>query len=377
MRWTWVILTLLAAPVLGAQDAPRGRLRDFGITVGVVAPGPLNAITDVAGVQVGHCTVKVGSQVRTGVTAILPHPGNVFQDKVPAAVFVGNGHGKMTGIAQVEELGNLETPILLTNTLDVSIAADALVDHVLRLPGNEAVQSVNPVVGETHDGRLSTIRGRHLKREHVLAALADLKGGPVEEGAVGAGHGTVCFGWKGGIGTASRKLPAGLGGYTVGVLVQSNFGGVLQVAGVPVGPKLGQYALRDQLEKSNGSCMIVLATDAPLLSRNLKRLGSRTMLGMARTGGIAANGSGDFAIAFSTHPKVRVAYRDTAKGRTATYEEVRNDELNGLFLAAIEATEEAILNSLFMARTTTGADGATVQALPLDKVVPMVKGKEQ
>jgi D-aminopeptidase len=366
------LLLALVAPAHAADESPRHRFRDYGLSVGVMTPGPLNAITDVAGVKVGQVTVRAGDSVRTGVTVVVPHEGNVFQDKVAAAVHVGNGFGKLTGIAQVQELGNLETPIVLTNTLDVPTAAAALVDYVLGLPGNEEVQSVNAVVGETNDGRLNDIRGHHVKREHVLEALARAQGGAVEEGAVGAGCGTVCFGWKGGIGTASRRLPASLGGYTVGVLVQTNFGGVLQVAGVPVGPRLGQYFLKEELARpAGGSCMIVVATDAPVTARNLERIASRAMLGMARTGGIAANGSGDFAIAFSTHPAVRTKHQ--AAARTERYEEVRNSEISPLFLATIEATEEAILNSLFMARTTTGANGTTIEALPVDEVVKLVR----
>ncbi len=372
MRVVVVVLLLLGGVVQATEDAPRLRFRDYGLSIGILSPGPLNAITDVAGVEVGHVTVSEGDSVRTGVTVIIPHQGNVFQDKVAAAIYVGNGYGKLTGIAQVQELGNLETPIVLTNTLDVPIAADALVDYMLHLSGNEQVQSVNPVVGETHDGRLNDIRGRHLRREHVLEALAKAADGPVEEGAVGAGHGTVCFGFKGGIGTSSRKLPENLGGYTLGVLVQTNYNGVLQVAGVPVGKKLGQYYLEDELTKQGGgSCMMVVATDAPVTARNLERIASRAMLGMARTGGVATNGSGDFVIAFSTNPKVRMKYRTPA--RTESFEEVRNDEISPLFLATVEATEEAILNSLFMARTTTGYQGTTIQALPVDKVVEMVK----
>jgi len=372
MRNVIIVLLVLASVVHAAGDAPRLRFRDHGLSVGVLSPGPLNAITDVAGVKVGHVTVTAGDSVRTGVTVVVPHEGNVFQDKVAAAIWVGNGHGKLTGIAQVQELGNLETPIVLTNTLDVPIAADALIDYTLHLPGNEQVQSVNPVVGETHDGRLSDIRGRHLRRGHVLEALSKASGGPVEEGAVGAGHGTVCFGFKGGIGTSSRKLPEVLGGYTVGVLVQTNYNGVLQVAGVPVGKKLGQYYLEDELTKQDGgSCMIVVATDAPVTARNLERIASRAMLGVARTGGVATNGSGDFVIAFSTDPRVRMKYRTPS--RTESFEEVRNDDISPLFLATVEATEEAILNSLFMARTTTGYRGNTIRELPVEKVVEMIK----
>lgn len=369
------IAALALASVVGVQAAeapsPR-RFRDHGLSVGVLQPGSLNAITDVGGVRVGQVTVSAGDSVRTGVTVVVPHEGNVFQDKVAAAIHVGNGFGKLTGIAQVRELGNLETPIALTNTLDVPTAASALVDWTLTQPGNEEVQSVNAVVGETNDGRLNDIRGRYLRREHVLEALAKARGGPVEEGAVGAGTGTVCFGFKGGIGTSSRRLPGSLGGYTVGVLVQTNFGGVLQVAGVPVGRRLGQYYLRDELTKAaDGSCMIVVATDAPLTARNLERLASRALLGMARTGGISSNGSGDFVIAFSTDPRVRTAHRATE--RTQPFEELRNDEVSPLFMSVIEATEEAIYNSIFMARTTNGYHGATVRALPADSVAAMVR----
>jgi len=370
-----LLLTLVTVAQAADAPAPR-RFRDHGLSVGVTKPGPLNAITDVAGVRVGQVTLVQGDSVRTGVTVVVPHEGNVFQDKVAAAIHVGNGFGKLTGIAQVQELGNLETPVVLTNTLDVPTAASALVDWTLAQPGNEQVQSVNVVVGETNDGRLNDIRGRHLRREHVLEALARARGGAVEEGAVGAGTGTVCFGFKGGIGTASRRLPASLGGHTVGVLVQTNFGGVLQVAGVPVGQRLGQYYLRDELTKAaDGSCMIVVATDAPVTARNLGRLASRAMLGLARTGGISSNGSGDFVVAFSTDPRVRMKHR--ADARTEAFEEIRNDDMSPLFLATIEATEEAILNSLFMARTTTGANGTTVSALPVDKVVELVRAAQR
>ena len=370
-----LLLTLVTVAQAADAPAPR-RFRDHGLSVGVMKPGPLNAITDVGGVRVGQVTITQGDSVRTGVTVVVPHEGNVFQDKVAAAIHVGNGFGKLTGIAQVQELGNLETPVVLTNTLDVPTAASALVDWTLAQPGNEQVQSVNVVVGETNDGRLNDIRGRHLRREHVLEALARARGGAVEEGAVGAGTGTVCFGFKGGIGTASRRLPASLGGHTVGVLVQTNFGGVLQVAGVPVGQRLGQYYLRDELTKAaDGSCMIVVATDAPVTARNLGRLASRAMLGLARTGGISSNGSGDFVVAFSTDPRVRMKHR--ADARTEAFEEIRNDDMSPLFLATIEATEEAILNSLFMARTTTGANGTTVSALPVDKVVELVRAAQR
>ena len=347
------------------------RVRDTRLEIGILPPGPLNAITDVAGVRVGHVTIVEGEDIRTGVTAIMPHGGNLFQEKVPAAVYVENGFGKLAGSTQVNELGNLETPVILTNTLSVPTAADAVIDYILSLPGNESVQSVNPVVGETNDGWLSDIRGRHVKKQHVLDAIARASPGPVDEGCVGAGAGTVCFGYKGGIGTSSRKLPDNLGGWTVGVLVQSNFGGVLQVAGVPVGVELGRYYLQGELPpRSDGSCMMVVATDAPLSARNLNRLAKRAVLGLARTGGIAANGSGDYVIAFSTSPKVRVPH--SAPARTLAVEDVANDAMSPLFLAVEEATEEAILNSLFMASTTRGREGRVVEALPLDKVVPIL-----
>ncbi len=377
MRAALAFLVLVLAASAGtAEEPPRHRLRDLGLTVGVMIPGPLDAITDVPGVRVGQVTVKSGDGVRTGVTVVVPHGGNVFQDKVAAAIHVGNGFGKLTGIAQVRELGNLETPIVLTNTLDVPTAAAALVDYVLGLPGNERVVSVNPVVGDINDRRLNDIRGHHVRREHVLRALASATAGPVEEGAVGAGHGAVCFGWKGGIGTASRRLPGKLSAYTVGALALTNFGGVLRVAGVEVGPRLGRYFLKDELTGApGGSCVMIVATDAPVGARNLERLASRAMLGLARTGGIGANGSGDFAIAFSTSPSVRTKHESPAL--TEGHEELRNDEISPLFLATIEAVEEAILNSLFMAKTTTGVGGTAVEALPVDEVVKMVKAAQR
>ncbi|MFN8348312.1 MAG: P1 family peptidase [Spirosomataceae bacterium] len=346
------------------------RLRDFGVTIGVLPAGSLNAITDVAGVKVGQTTLIVGDSIRTGVTAILPHDGNLFQQKVPAAIELGNGFGKLAGYSQVAELGNIETPIILTNTLNVSTAAAALVEWTLLQKGNENVRSVNPVVGETNDGYLNDIRGRHVKQNHVLEALQKAAAGKVEEGNAGAGTGTVCFNWKGGIGTASRKLPAKLGGYTVGVLVQTNFGGVLEVAGVPVGVELGKYTFKESLDKSgDGSCMIVVATDAPLDARNLKRLAKRALIGLGKTGGIMSNGSGDYVIAFST------AYR-IAHESSSSLEEMkllRNDDTSPLFLAGIEATEEAILNSLFAAETTKGYRGHTIEKLPIPKVTEILK----
>jgi D-aminopeptidase len=342
----------VAFAVLAAVAPPRPRAREAGIEVGILPPGALNAITDVAGVRVGQTTVIRGENVRTGVTAILPHGGNLFRDKVPAAVFVGNAFGKLMGSTQVEELGELESPILLTSTLNVPRVADAVIDYMLALPGNEDVKSINVVVGETNDGRLNDIRSRPVGREEVFAALRSAAPGPVEEGSVGAGTGTVAFGWKGGIGTSSRKLPAKLGGWTVGVLVQTNFGGILTIDGAPVGRELGQYYLKDE----RGSCMIVIATDAPVDARNLERMGARAWMGMARTGAAGTNGSGDYAIAFTT-------------ARTPGTVLVRNDDMSPLFLAVIEATEEAIYNSLFKAV----AVGGTIEPLPIDRAMEVVR----
>jgi len=351
-----LILCFWMAQLADAQAA-RPRARDLGIQVGVLAPGPLNAITDVPGVAIGHTTLVRGTDVRTGVTAILPHPRNLFQEKVAGAVFVGNAFGKLAGSTQVNELGEIETPILLTSTLNVWRAADALVDYMLALPGNEKVQSINPLVGETNDGYLNDIRGRHAGRDEVFAAIRNAKPGPVEEGAVGAGTGTVAFGFKGGIGTSSRKLPTNLGGYTLGVLVQTNFGGILTIAGAPVGQDLGRYYLHDELDTAKGSVIVVVATDTPVDARNLKRLAARTMLGLGRTGAAGNNGSGDYAIAFSTAHSTNF---------------VNNDAMSPLFLAAIEATEEAVYNSLLRATTTTG-NGHTVEALPIDKTLEILR----
>lgn len=367
----FVILTILLFQATTIQ-AQTKRARNLGLSIGVLPTGKENAITDVAGIKVGHTTLIKGDSVRTGVTAILPHDGNLFQQKVPAAVYVGNGFGKLAGITQVQELGNLETPIVLTNTLSVSTAMDAVIDHTLQQKGNESVQSVNALVGETNDGWLNDIRGRHVKKSDVLNALQTAGGGEVAEGAVGAGTGTLCFGFKGGIGTASRKLPTKLGGYTVGVLVQTNFGGVLQIDGVPVGEELKKYYLHDQLNNTvDGSCMIVVATDAPLDSRNLERLAKRAFMGLAKTGGIASNGSGDYVIAFSTDPSLRVPYNPKEEKHSTTV--LYNDALSPLFMAAIEATEEAIINSLFAATTTTGKEGHKAEALPLNTVIPLLK----
>jgi len=372
----FVIVSLLAGSIMtNGQDNKRPRARDVGIVVGVLSTGALNAITDVTGVTVGHTTLIKGDNVRTGVTAILPHPGNLFREKVPGAVFIGNAFGKLAGSTQVNELGEIETPIMLTATLNVPRVADATIDYMLALPGNEDVQSINPLVGETNDSYLNDIRGRHVGRDEVFAAIKNAKGGAVEEGAVGAGAGTVAFGFKGGIGTSSRKLPASLGGYTVGVLVQSNFGGILTINGTPVGRELGRYYLKDELEKNNspqpnsadGSIIIVIATDAPIDHRNLQRLAARSMMGLARTGSTASNGSGDYAIAFSTAPELRIS-----RNKKLNVSPLSNDAMSPLFLAVIEATEEAIYNSLFRATTTTGK-GHTVEALPIDKTLEILR----
>jgi D-aminopeptidase len=335
------------------------------VAPGIFKPGALNAITDVAGVRVGQVTLNEGDNVRTGITAILAHGGNAYLERVPAAVYVGNGFGKLAGSTQVGELGELETPILLTCTLCVWKAADAMVEWMLALPGMERVRSINPLVAETNDGTLNDIRARPVTADAVKRALQSATGGPVAEGSVGAGAGTVAFGWKGGIGTSSRVLPASLGGHTVGVLVQTNFGGVLQVMGAPVGRTLGRYAFQGDVstERGDGSVIVVIATDAPLSDRNLRRVAARAMMGLGRTGSSAANGSGDYAIAFSTAREVRRAWN--AKQLTTT--ELANEEVSGVFEAAVEAVEEAVYNSLFMATTVTG-NGRTIEALPLDKV---------
>ncbi|HYC83813.1 MAG TPA: P1 family peptidase [Chryseosolibacter sp.] len=366
-----LILHVLLAVSVHSLGQSSKRASDYGINIGVMTPGKLNAITDVPGVKVGHVTISQDS-VQTGVTAILPHGGNIFQQKVPAAIYVGNGFGKLAGTTQVAELGNLETPIVLTNTLNVGTGLDAVVAYTLHLPGNERVQSVNAVVGETNDGWLNDIRGRHVKVEHVIDAIHRATAGPVVEGNVGAGTGTVCFGFKGGIGTASRVLTKKTGGYTVGVLVQTNFGGVLQIDGVPVGEELNEFYLRDEIRNSaDGSCMIVVATDAPLDARNLERLAARAIIGMGKTGGIAANGSGDYVIAFTTDPALRIPFASTAKTESVTL--LRNDEMSPLFMAAIEATEEAIVNSLFAAKTLKGNKGREIRALPVEEVIRIMK----
>lgn len=370
-------LVLSSLTALAAAQTIRPRVSDLGLKVGILPTGPLDAITDVAGVEVGQTTIIRGDNIRTGVTAVLPHAGNLYREKVPGAIFVGNGFGKLAGATQVDEMGDIEAPILLTSTTSVARAADALISYMLSLPGNEDVLSINPVVGETNDGYLSDIRGRHISPDDVFTAVRNAKGGPVDEGAVGAGTGTVAFGWKGGIGTASRRLTANLGGYTVGVLVQTNYGGVLTIAGAPVGQELGQYYLRKELEqagngkdKADGSCMIIVATDAPLDARNLKRLAARAWLGIARTGSAGSNGSGDYVISFSTAPQVRIHTND--KALTRNVELMPNDALSPLFQAVIEATEEAVYNSMFKATTMT-ANGHSVEALPIDKTVKILK----
>ena len=349
----------------------------------MLAPGPLDAITDVHGVLVGHETVTEGDSVRTGVTAVLPHGGNLFQEKVPAAVYVGNGFGKAAGFLQVQELGTIETPIVLTNTLAVGTAVQAVGAWTLERPGNEAVRSVNAVVGETNDGYLNDIRSFPVTAEHVRRAIAAARGGPVAEGSVGAGTGTQALGWKGGIGTASRRLPERLGGWTVGALVQSNFGGVLAIAGVPVGELLGRYSYREALEAeatgggaegADGSCMIVLATDAPLSARNLERLAKRAVLALGRVGSFMSNGSGDFVIAFSTARENRRPHE--SEEDVLTVLDLRNDATSPLFLAAVEAVEEAIYNSLLKAETVTGHEGRTVEAIPVERVKELMERHE-
>jgi D-aminopeptidase len=368
----------LVSPVSSAADPPRPRARDLGIEPGVFPPGPLNAITDLEGVRVGQVTLRQGETIRTGVTAILPHPGNLFQEKVAGAVFVGNAFGKLAGSTQVEELGTIESPIVLTNTLSVGTAVEAVVTHTLRAKGNESVRSVNALVGETNDGGLNDIRGQHVRREHIWQAIDTAQSGPVTEGCVGAGTGTACFGWKGGIGTSSRVLPERFGTYRLGVLVQTNFGGVLTIAGAPVGKELGRYEFSPDLrrrrsaagpvpvheELSGGSCMIVVGTDAPLDARDLKRLAARALFGLARTGSSYSHGSGDYAIAFSTSTEMRSRFGET---RPTPRRILPTDAVSPLFQAALEATEEAVYNALFQATTTSGS-GMTLEAIPIASV---------
>ncbi len=370
MRFYCTILFLFFSVFVFPQNTYRAR--DFGVKIGILKTGDFNAITDVPGVKVGQFTLKQGDTVNTGVTAILPHSDNIFQNKVPAAIYIGNGFGKLTGFPQVDELGNIETPIVLTNTLNVSAAIDAIIDYTFHFVENGNVKSVNAVVGETNDSDLNDIRGRHITKNNVLEAINVAKSGPVEEGNVGAGTGTTCLGFKGGIGTSSRVLPKSRGGYTVGVLVQSNFGGILQINGVPVGIELGKYSFKSLKNEygEDGSCMIVVMTDAPLDSRNLKRLAMRAMLGLSRTGGIASNGSGDFVIAVSTSTNLRVSYSSTSMFYESAV--LRNDKIDLLFEAVIEATEEAIVNSLFAAKTVYGKNGI-YESLPLNETLKILK----
>ncbi len=367
----FLIVLTLATPSLHSQTSDRPRLRDLGVEIGIFQTGKHNAITDVPGVLVGHKTLTEGESIRTGVTAILPHGGNLFREKVPAALCVGNGFGKLVGVTQLDELGQIETPILLTNTLSVWDAARGTVDFMLALPGNESVRSINPIVGETNDGGLNDIRGRAVTPQHAIEAIRQATTGPVAEGCVGAGTGTVCFGWKGGIGTSSRVLPASLGGYTVGVLVQTNFGGILDIAGVPVGKELGQFSYRNEIQnRGDGSCMIIVSTNAPANSQQLKRLAKRATLALGRTGSSMSHGSGDYVIAFSTAEIIRIRPSDQREMHTTR---LRDDDLSPLFQAVVEATEEAIDNSLLKATDTKGFQGREINALPVGKVVELLK----
>lgn len=380
---TGAAIALVAATNCIAQEPAEEqvRARDIGISPGVLEPGPLNAITDVGGVLVGHVTIINPPSIRTGVTAILPHSGNLYTDKVPAGVSVGNGYGKLMGSTQIIELGEIESPILLTNTMSVPRAADGILDWTLAQPGSADIRSVNMVVGETNDARLNNIRARILTPGHAVEAIELASSGPVDEGGVGAGAGTVAFGWKGGIGTSSRHLPDALGGYVIGVLVQTNFGGVLQIDGLPIGEMLNQYYLADHVadDRADGSIMIIIATDAPLSDRNLTRLARRSFAGLARTGASMTNGSGDYAIAFSTHPKVRRT-RDRRSGE-ARLAELANDDLSPLSQAVIEATEEAIYNSLLMAQSAThrNAEGQdrTYSALPVSPLRKLIEARDK
>ena len=367
-----ILLLAVAAMTSAAHAEHRPRAREAGITIGILPTGPLNAITDVAGVRVGQVTIVEGANIRTGVTAILPHGGNLYQDKVPAGFSVGNAYGKFMGSTQIEELGEIETPIVLTNTLNVPEGAAGVVEWTLKQPGNEEVRSVNAIVGETNDGTLNDIRARRVRPADVVAAIEAAREGPVQEGAVGAGTGTIAFGWKGGIGTSSRKLPANLGGWTVGVLVQTNYGGVLQVAGVPVGQALGKYFLKDELSTASGdgSCIVVVATDAPLSDRNLERLAHRGLLGIVRTGSPMTNGSGEYAVAFSTNPDVRRTPQRRAEPSPIV--DLPNDRISPLFEAVVEAAEEAAINSMFAATAMDG-NGHHVDALPVNEVVKLYR----
>lgn len=374
---TLVAASVAGAMMVGAVCAQEDSLRprEYGIQFGVLQPGQNNAITDVEGVLVGQVNVHDDKKgAHTGVTAILPHGSNLFKEKVPAGIFLANGFGKMTGYPQVKELGNIETPIVLVNTLNVAAGLDGIIDYTFSFKENGDCRSVNGVVGETNDGGINDIRARFLTSKDVLKAIQTAKSGPVEEGVVGAGSGTKAFGFKGGIGTSSRKLPASMGGYTVGVLVQTNFGGFLNVDGVAVGEKLGGYPWQKEIECADGSIMMVVATDAPIDARNLERVAKRAFMGLAKAGGIASNGSGDFAIAFSTAKENRVPH-NTKKLEKLQNVNVANDDMTPIFMATIEATEEAVVNSLFKAKDVKGYNGKVTKALPVDQVLEMLKAE--
>ena len=363
---------VLAGLTLVAQQ--HKTLRQWGFPTGIFETGQYNAITDVPGVTVGHVTLIEGDSVRTGVTAIVPHQGNIFRQKVPAAIYVGNGFGKLAGVTQVHELGNIETPVILTNTLSVAAGLEGVIRYTLMQPGNENERSVNAIVGETNDGRLNDIRGMHVTPQMVIDAINNAHGGPVEQGCVGAGTGTICFGFKGGIGTSSRVLPESLGGYTIGVLVQTNYGGILEIDGVQVGQRLHKHDFINHVRKNenvDGSCMMVVITDAPLDARNLERVAKRAMMGMAKTGGIASNGSGDYVIALSVAPDNLI----DSSAKTITSTVLANGEMSSIFAATIEATAEALWNSLFMADSMTGRDGNHVDALPVEQVLEMLRNR--
>lgn len=364
----------LAMVFAAMAQQPHKTLREWGFPTGIFTPGQYNAITDVPGVTVGHVTLIEGDSIRTGVTAIVPHQGNIFRQKVPAAIYVGNGFGKLAGVTQVRELGNIETPVILTNTLNVAAGMEGVIRYTLMQPGNERENSVNAVVGETNDGRLNDTRGMHVTPQMVIDAINNAHGGPVEQGNVGAGTGTICFGFKGGIGTSSRVMPESLGGYTIGVLVQTNYGGILEIDGVQVGQKLHKHDFINHVRKTenvDGSCMMVVITDAPLDSRNLERVAKRAMMGMAKTGGIASNGSGDYVIALSVAPGNLI----DSRAKTITSTVLANGEMSSIFAATIEATAEALWNSLFMADPMTGRNGYHVDALPVEQVLEMLRNR--
>jgi D-aminopeptidase len=364
-----LVCTILLLTIINSAFSQNKRIRDYGIKIGSYLTGEKNSITDVAGVAVGHVTLVEDQDIRTGVTVILPHQDNIFQQKVPAAIYVANGFGKLTGYSQVEELGNIETPIILTNTLSVPTAADALIDYTLSFEENKSIRSVNPVVGETNDGKLNNIQKRYIKKRHVLQAIKNAESDNNEEGSVGAGTGTICFGYKGGIGTSSRVLPEINGGYTIGVLVQTNFGGDLTIAGIPLERELKK---NKDTSSGDGSCMIIVATDAPIKARNLKRLAKRAVFGLARTGGNGSNGSGDYVIAFSVAKELRMSYK-SGDSLFDVSTELRNDRITPLFEAVAEATEEAILNSLFAAETMVGKDNLRVESLPVERVIQILR----